>query len=319
MAKSVLSEPHFRDEAAAVAFVEARLWPMGATCPKCGERTRVGRLNGKSTKVGTWKCYVCRKPFAVTIGTVMESSHIPLHVWLQGMHLICSSKKGFSANQLHRILGITLKSAWFLGHRIREAMKELSWPDAGSLGGEGMTVEADETWIGGKAANRAYGPIPPKHAVAALVERGGRLRMFHVLNVTTSNLAPIIARHAHPDSAFMSDESNVYSHAGTWFKSHQTVNHSAKEYVRDDVYTNTIEGCFSILKRGIYGVYQHVSEAHLKRYLAEFDFRYSYRIKTGYDDTARTDRAIRGLAGKRLTYRTTRGGRPTAIVPQARA
>lgn len=320
MAKSILSANHFRDEAAAVAFVEARLWPDGATCPKCGERVRVGRLQGKSTKIGTWKCYVCRKPFAVTIGTVMESSHIPLHVWLQGMHLLSgSSKKGFSANQLHRILGITLKSAWFLGHRIREAMKELSWPDAGSMGGGGMTVEADETWIGGKAANRAYGPIQPKNPVVALVERGGRVRAFQVPNVTASNLAPIIARHVHHDTRFMTDESNVYAHPGSWFADHQTVNHSAKEYVRDDAYTNTVEGYFSILKRGIYGVYQHVSEAHLKRYLAEFDFRYSHRAKLGFDDVARADLALRGAKGKRLTYRTTRGRRPAAATPEARA
>ena len=175
-----------------------------------------------------------------------------------------------------------------------------------------VAVEADETWVGGKAANRAYGPIPPKSAVAALVERGGRVRSFHVPNVTANNLAPLIARHAHHDSRFMTDESNVYSHAGTWFASHETVNHSAKEYVRDTAYTNTIEGFFSILKRGIYGVYQHVSEAHLKRYLAEFDFRYSYRIKTGYDDAARTERAVIGIVGKRLTYRTTRGARAAA-------
>jgi transposase-like protein len=312
MAKSVLSEPQFRDEAAAVAFVEARLWPHGPVCPKCGETNRVGRLNGKSTKIGTCKCYVCRKPFAVTIGTVMESSHIPVHVWLQGMHLICSSKKGFSANQLHRILGITLKSAWFLGHRIREAMKELSWPDAEPMGGEDETIEADETWIGGKAANRAYGPIPPKQSVMSLVQRGGKVRSFHVPNVTAANLYPIIARHTHEDSRFMTDESQVYAAIGRTFASYETVNHSAKEYVRKNVYTNTVEGYFSVLKRGIYGVYQHVSEAHLKRYLAEFDFRYSYRIKTGYNDIARTDLAIKGLAGKRLTYRTTRGGRPAA-------
>src|SRR5450631_3542194 len=211
-------------------------------------------------------------------------------------------------------MGITLKSAWFMSHRIREAMKEPGWREAGRLGGEGMTVEADETWVGGKAANRAYGPIPPKQAVAALVERGGRLRMFHVPHVTANNLAPIIARHAHPDSRFMTDESNVYSHAGTWFTSHETVNHSQKEYVRDEAYTNTIEGCFSILKRGIYGVYQHVSEAHLKRYLAEFDFRYTYRIKTGYDDAARAYLILEGAWGRRLTYRTTRGARP-AISP----
>jgi transposase-like protein len=237
MAKSILAADHFRGEAAAVAFVEARLWPDGATCPKCGERTRVGRLNGKSTKIGTWKCYVCRKPFSVTVGTLMESSHIPLHVWLQGMHLMCASKKGFSANQLHRILGITLKSAWFLGHRIREAMKELSWPDVGPMGGEGETIEADETWIGGKAENRAYGPIPPKVAVFSLVQRGGGVRSFATVRVTANNLQPIIARHVHNDTRFMTDEASVYAYPGRWFKSHETVNHSAKEYVRGDVYT----------------------------------------------------------------------------------
>jgi hypothetical protein len=199
-------------------------------------------------------------------------------------------------------------------------MKELSWPAAGKLGGSGATVEADETYIGGKAANRAYGPIPPKHAVASLVERGGRVRSFHVANVTAANLYPIVARHTHTDSRFMIDETNVYAAIGQTFKGgYETVNHSAKEYVRDDAYTNTLEGYFSILKRGIYGIYQHVSEAHLHRYLAEFDFRYSNRAKMGVDDIARTDLAIKGLAGKRLTYRTTRGGRPAKVAPQAGA
>jgi transposase-like protein len=161
MPKSVLSADHFHDEAAALEFIEVRLWPNGPVCPTCGETVRVGRLNMKSGKIGMCKCYVCRKKFAVTNGTVMESSHIPLHIWLQAMHLVCTSKKGVSANQLHRMLGVTLKSAWFLGHRIREAMKELSWPDVGSIGGAGMTVEADDTYIGGKAANRAYGQSLP--------------------------------------------------------------------------------------------------------------------------------------------------------------
>jgi len=312
MAKSVLSADHFHNEAAALAFIEARLWPNGPVCPHCGEASRVGRLNAKGFKIGMCKCYACRKKFAVTVGTVMESSHIPLHVWLQGMHLMCSSKKGFSANQLHRILGITLKSAWFLGHRIRQAMKELSWPDSGSLGGEGETLEADETFVGGKAENRAYGPIPPKQSVFALVERGGKVRSFHVPNVTASNLAPIIARHAHPDSRFMSDEANVYARPSRWFVDHQTVNHAAKEYVRGDAYTNTIEGYFSILKRGVYGIYQHVSEAHLHRYLAEFDFRYSYRFRTGFDDRTRMDKALAGVVGKRLTYQATGGKRAAA-------
>jgi transposase-like protein len=319
MTKSVLSADHFHDEAAALAFIEARLWPNGPVCPHCGEASRVGRINAKGFKIGMCKCYACRKKFSVTNKTVMESSHIPLHVWLQGMHIMCTSKKGFSANQFHRILGITLKSAWFLGHRLREAMKELSWPDVGPMGGEGMTIEADETWIGGKAANRAFGPIAPKVAVVALVERNGRSRGFVVSNVTANNLQPILARHVHNDTKFMTDEANVYTYPGRWFKSHETVNHSEKEYVRGDAYTNSVEGYFSILKRGIYGCYFHVSEAHLHRYVAEFDFRHSYRIKTGFDDLARTDRAIRGMKGKRLTYRTTRGGRPAKAFPQAGA
>jgi transposase-like protein len=282
-------------------------------CVHCGDTKRIGRLNGKSTKLGALKCYACQKKFHATVGTVFEDSHVPLTYWMQAVYLLVSSKKGFSSHQLMRALDVQYKTAWFMTHRISEAMKEPEWREAGPLGGEGMTVEADETWVGGKAANRAYGPIPPKHAVAALVERGGRVRMFHVPHVTASNLAPIIARHAHPDSTFMTDESNVYAQAGTWLKDHQTVNHSIKEYVRDEAYTNTIEGCFSILKRGIYGVYQHVSEAHLKRYLAEFSFRYSYRIKTGFDDMARFERALAGIVGKRLTYRPVGGGRAASL------
>jgi transposase-like protein len=315
MTKSVLTFDHFHDEAAALAFIEARLWPNGPVCPRCGETVRVGRMNGKSTKLGQCKCYACRKPFAVTIGTVMESSHIPLHVWLQAMHLLGSSKKGISTHQLHRTLGVTLKSAWFLSHRIRECMKETRDLFTPELGGSGQTLEVDETYIGGKAENRAYGPIPPKHSVMSLVERGGRVRSFHVPNVTATTLRPIIGRHAHRDSRFMTDEASIYMGIGWNFASHGTVNHSAKEYVRGDVYTNTVEGYFSILKRGIYGVYQHVSEAHLGRYLAEFDFRYSNRIGLGVDDRARTNLIVRGAKGKRLTYRTTSGNWAVETIP----
>ena len=294
MAQSVLEAAHFHDEVAALAVVEARIWPNGPACTRCGEMDRVGRMQGRSTRLVTCKCYVCRKPFTVTVGTVMESSHIPLHIWLQAIHLLCASKTGMSSNQLHRVLGVTLKSAWFLSHRIREAMADGS-PSLTKLGGGGMTIERDETFIGGKAKNRAFGPIPEKKAVAALVERGGKVRSFHVPNVTADNLYPIIARHTHADSRFMTDESGVYEAIGATFKGgHLTVNHSEKEYVRDDAYAKTAEGHFSILKRGIYGVYQHVSEAHLKRYLAEFDFRYNHRVKTGYDDGARADLALKG-------------------------
>jgi len=313
MTKSVLSAKHFHDEAAALAFIEARIWPNGPVCPRCGETERVGRLQGASTKLGMCKCYVCRKPFAVTVGTVMESSHIPLHIWLQAMHLLCTSKKGLSSNQLHRTLGITLKSAWFLSHRIREAMKEVRDLFTEPMGGAGKIVEGDETYVGRKAGSKAFLPPAPKQAVMALVERGGKVRSFHVPNVTAANLQPVIARYVRRDSHFMSDESHIYTGIGWNFADHGTVIHSKKEYVRGDVHTNTVEGYFSILKRGIYGVYQHVSEAHLKRYLAEFDFRYSNRVARGIGDVERTDLAVRGIKGKRLTYRTTRGDRAATI------
>ena len=309
MAKSLLSADHFHDEAAALAFIEARVWPNGPVCPRCGETERVNRLQGKSTKLGMCKCYKCRKPFAVTVGTVMESSHIPLHVWLQAIHLLCTSKKGISSNQLHRTLGVTLKSAWFLSHRIREAMKEVRDLFTEPMGGAGRTVEADETYIGRKSTSKAFLPPSIKAPVMALVERGGIVRSFHVPNVTAANLRPIIGKYVSAESRFLTDESHIYTGISWNFAESATVHHSSGEYVRGDVHTNTVEGYFSILKRGIYGVYQHVSEAHLKRYLAEFDFRYSYRIKTGYDDMARMDKALAGIVGKQLTYRSTGAGR----------
>jgi transposase-like protein len=307
--KSVLSEPHFHNEAAAFAYVEAKLWPNGPVCYLCGGVTRIGKLNGKTTRPGLYKCYACRKPFTVRMGTVFEASHAPMRVWLQVIYMICSSKKGISTQQLHRTLGGSMTTAWFLGHRVREAMKVLDF-DMGPMGGEGFTVEADETYIGRKSTSRAFKPPGKKQAVFSLVERGGAVRSFHVPNVTAANLKPIIVKHAHGDSRFQTDESSLYGGVGTLYAYHGVTNHSAKEYVRDDDYTNTAEGYFSILKRGIYGVYQHVSEVHLKRYLAEFDFRYSNRIKTGVDDVARTDLAIAGARGKRLTYRTVRGRDP---------
>lgn len=317
--KSAVSAPQLQSEAAAFAYVEAKLWPNGPVCPKCGTMNRAGRLNGKSDRPGLWKCYACRKPFTVRMGTIFESSHVPLHVWLQVIYLMNSSKKGFATRQIQRTLECSMKTAWFLGHRVRECMKAPAWPFSEPMGGAGATIEADETYMGGKAANRAYDPIPPKLAVVSLVERGGKVRSFHVPRVTATNLYPIIARHAHRDSRFISDESNVYDHIGRSYAGHETVNHSAKEYVRDDVYTNTVEGFFSILKRGVYGCYFHVSEAHLHRYLAEFDFRYSNRAKLGIDDHARADLALMGAKGKRLTYRTVGRGRPGATPSQARA
>ncbi|HTX35996.1 MAG TPA: IS1595 family transposase [Bryobacteraceae bacterium] len=232
----------------------------------------------------------------------MESSRIPLRVWLQGMHLMCSSKKGFSANQLRRILGIILKSAWFLGHRIRAAMTDLG---VEPMGGAGEFVEADQTFIGRKSTSRAYKPPGEKQAVLALVQHGGGVRSFHIPNVTAANIRPIIAKHAHTDSSFQTHESNAYGSYS--FADRGVVNHSQKQYVLGTDYTNTIEGHF--LKRGIYGIYQHVSEAHLHRYLAEFDFHYTNRIATGFNDTERMEKALMGIAGKMLTYRQAGGGR----------
>jgi len=310
MAKCVLVADHFHDEAAAVAFIEARLWPNGPVCPHCGERSKLGRLNAKGFKLGMWKCYGCRKKFAVTVGTIMESSHIPLRVWLQGIHLMCSSKKGFSANQLHRILGVTLKSAWFLSHRIRAARMEMHMEP---MGAEGEFVEADETFIGRKSTSRAYEPPTKKQAVLALVQGGGWGRSFHIPNVTAANIRPIIAKHVHTDSSFQTGESNVYGAYWATFADRGVGNHSQKEYVLETDYTKTIEGYFSILKRGIYGIYQYISEAHLHRYLAEFDFGYSHRMKTGFNDTVQMEKTLTGIAGKRLTYRSTGGSRAAQV------
>ena len=230
--KSELSAEHFHNEAAAFAYVEAKLWPTGPVCSHCGEINRIGKLNGKATRPGLYKCYACRKQFTVRMGSIFEASHVPMHVWLQAFYLMASSKKGIATRQLQRTFGGSMKTAWFLGHRIREAMKVLPTDFAGPLGGAGEVVEADETWIGEKAANRAFGPIPPKAAVFTLVERDGQARSFQVERVTASNLAPIIARHVHQDTRFMTDESNVYAHAGTWYASHgqyytcQTQRHS---------------------------------------------------------------------------------------------
>jgi transposase-like protein len=309
MAHAVLTAQQFLTEETAFAYVEARLWPNGPICPHCGEAERIGRLTGKTTRLGLHKCYSCKKPFTVRMGTIFEDSHLPLHLWLQIIHLFCCSKKGIATRQIQRMLNCSMKTAWFTGHRIREAMKENRGLFTPPLGGAGKTIEADETFIGRKAVSRAYEAPAPKQAVMALVERNGRVRSFHVPNVTAKMLRPLIGRHAHRDSRFMIDEATVYTGIGWNFASHQTVMHSAKEYVCGEAYTNSVEGYFSILKRGIYGVYQHVSETHLKRYLCEFDFRYSNRIKLGVDDVARTDLALQGIKGKRLTYQTTRSQR----------
>jgi transposase-like protein len=303
--KSALNAPQLCSEQAAFAYVESRLWPDGPVCPHCGSVNEATKLKGKTTRPGLWKCRACRKPFTVRMGTVFESSHVPLHIWLQAIYLMCSSKKGIATRQLHRTFGGSLKTAWFLGHRLREAMTVLKVDETDPLGGANLVVEADETFVGGKAANRK-GKIPPKAPVLSLVERDGRVRSFHVPNVTAQTLKPIIVANVNKASYLMTDESPVYWSIGREFAGHGAVNHSAQEYVRGAFWhTNTTENYFSIFKRGIYGCYFHVSETHLHRYAAEFDFRYNNRIGLGIDDQTRADRALVGAKGKRLTYRTT--------------
>ena len=247
---SILSNKHFHDEKAAYAFVEARVWPEGPVCSHCGSVERISKMGGKSTRIGTYKCYACRKPFTVKVGTVFESSHIPLHIWLQAMHLLSSRKKGVSSNQLHRILGITLKSAWFLSHRIRQAMRAIG---LAPLGGEGKTVEFDESHFGGKEKNKharkrhSMGGGFGKEPVFALVERGGMVRSMHIPTVTGRTLRPILDEQIAADTRTMSDDGGARVYHGR--TTHHSVNHSIREYVRGDVHTNTIEGYFSIMKR----------------------------------------------------------------------
>jgi transposase-like protein len=318
---SVLSDKHFHDERAAYAYVEARIWPNGPVCPHCGnaDADRITKLAGKTTRIGLHKCNECRKPFTVKIGTIFESSHVPLRLWLQAIHLLCSSKKGISSNQLYRVLGVTLKTAWFMSHRIREAMRDGSLP---SMGGAGQTVEIDETVLG-KIEGAPKGPIRGgrsgfRNVAFTLVERGGSARSFHVDGVTMATLLPIIRANVDPRSTIMTDEMASYRNLSDDFVRHNTVNHSQGEYVRYTnavafpsrqpyvIHTNTIEGYFSIFKRGMKGVYQHCKEKHLHRYLAEFDFRYSNRARLGINDVARADLALIGAVGKRLTYQTAR-------------
>ncbi len=312
MAKSVLNAPHFQNEAAAFAHVEAMLWPDGPTCPHCGnaDGAKIGRLNGKTTRLGLRKCYACKKPFTVRMGTIFEDSHLPLHLWLQIIHLMCASKKGISTRQIQRMLECSMKTAWFLTHRIREAMKDSRGIFTPPLGGTGKTVEVDETYVGRKAGTKAFLPVSEKQPVVALVERDGKVRSFHFPTIRANTLRSTMARNISLESRLMTDESNIYTYVRHNFASYGTINHTDRVYVRGDIHTNTVEGYFSILKRGIYGVYQHVSEAHLNRYLSEFDFRYNTRIALGFDDTARADRALKGAKGKRLTYETT--NRPQA-------
>jgi transposase-like protein len=300
--KSVISDRHFHDEKAAYAFVEARIWPNGPVCPHCGSVERISKMGGKSTRIGAYKCYACRRPFTVKVGTIFEASHVPMRHWLQAIFLMSSSKKGISSNQLHRTLGCTLKTAWFISHRIREAMRVNG---SEPMGGEGEIIEADETFIGRLAGQpKAKAGWGHKNTVLTLVRRGGEARSFHVDSTTVASIVPILRANIKAESAVHTDEAHQYKSLRKHFPLHDSVNHKAEEYSRGSISTNTVEGFFSIFKRGMKGIYQHCSEKHLHRYLAEYDFRYSNRIGLGVNDVARAERALKGVVGKRLTYRT---------------
>jgi transposase-like protein len=301
MAKPVLTAPHFLTEANAFAYVEASLWPNGPVCPHCGETARIGRLNGKTTRPGLCKCYACKKPFTVRMGTLFEDSHLPLHLWLQVIHLFCASKKGISTRQIQRMLNCSMKTAWFLGHRIRLAMDPGS---ATPIGGAGRTVEADETFISNSRKTKFSGfRRKPRTAVLSLVDRDGPIRS---MTIDHRGVGPRLYKHLNKESRLVTDNAQHYKFTGA--AKHESVDHYKYEWARGDVHTNTLEGFFSIFKRGLIGVYQHIDAKHFDRYLAEFDFRQNTRAKLGINDTQRAAIALQGVKGKRLTYETTQEG-----------
>lgn len=300
MFKLNLTNPIYSDNDKAREHLEAVLWPSGPSCPFCGVMgDRITKLAGKSTRPGVYKCKDCRKPFSVTVGTVMERSKIPLTKWLLAAQLKAASKKGISALQLSRMLDVTYETAWFLTHRLNEAA---TVHNPSPIGGENKVVEADETFVGGKAKNKAFGPPPKKAAVLTVVERDGEARSTHVANVTAKTLRSAMVKNVDRKSFIMTDDSTSYINIGREFGGHMSVNHSKDEYVRHGgfAHSNTAESYFAILKRGIYGTFHSVSEAHLSRYLAEFDFRYNHRKVS---DTERTEALLKGAKGKRLMYR----------------
>jgi transposase-like protein len=307
---SALSACHFHDEQAAFDYVEARVWPEGPVCPHCGGVDRISLMGGKSTRKGLYKCYQCRKPFTVRIGTIFEGSHVALNIWLQAMYLIAGSKKGISSNQLHRTLGVTLKTAWFMSHRIREAMQS---NDGGMFGEGGGMVEADETFIGRDPdATPSRLPIRNMMKVVSLIDRetGRASSVVFTGNLSAEAVGKIVAERVSLNAHLMTDEARHYRVIGKDYAAHSRVSHAKGEYVREDdaaIHTNTIEGYFSIFKRGMRGIYQHCSKKHLHRYLAEFDFRYSNRAALGCNDADRADALLTGIVGKRLTYQRASG------------
>jgi transposase-like protein len=306
---AALNQPHFQDPEKARVYLERMRWPSGPVCPHCGSISRDHyALQGQAHRPGLWKCKDCREQFSVTVGTVFEKSKIKLNVWLQAVYLLCSSKKGMSSHQLHRTLGVTYKTAWFMSHRIREAFNT---PFSGPIGGGGKVVEADETYFGkieGVKKRKHGGQSAQK--IVALVERDGRSRAFHVAKIDGATLRPILDAHLAKDTHLMTDSASHYRNMqGGGFLSHEMVSHTTGEYARKGkdrvAHTNTVESYFGILKRGLIGTYHHVSEAHLQRYITEFDFRFSHRTAAGYTDNERANIALRQIGGKRLMYKTT--------------
>lgn len=315
---SSLNQAHFQDADKAREYLEGIQWPHGPVCPHCGVVGGHYQLQGKTHRPGLWKCKDCREQFTVTVGTVFERSKIKLNVWLQAVFLLCSSKKGMSAHQLHRILGVTYKTAWFMAHRIREAFRDANPGLMG--GGQGGIVEADETYIGSPKGKRyrKFADGPKRRGtggvylrkVVSLVDRKGATRSFHIANIDAKNLKPILEKHIAREAKVYTDNAGHYRRMGLadTFAAHETTNHFAGEYARPGgIHSNTVEAYFGLLKRGIYGTYHHVSEAHLQRYLQEFDFRYTNRTAQGVNDTERAIKALAQIQGKRLTYRSTHG------------
>lgn len=306
---AILNQPHFQDADAARVYLEAQVWPNGRICPHCGAIGDHYELKGKSNRPGLYKCADCREPFTVTVGTLFERSKVGLHLWLQAVYLMAASKKGISAKQLERMLGVTYKTAWFMCHRIREAMTADTGRLLGGPGSSGI-VEADETFWGNaeKKAKDARG-ASHKMMVVSLVERDGDKRSFHVAatTVNSATLGPILKSQIAATARLMTDEHRAYKAPGHHFASHETVSHGQKEYARGDVTSNTVESSFAILKRGLNGTFHSVSEKHLQRYCNEFDFRWNTRQSQGVNDVMRADLALKGIVGKRLTYRRTAG------------
>jgi transposase-like protein len=304
----LLKNPIFKDENKARAWLESHVWPRGPVCPHCGnaDENKITRLEGEAHRPGLHQCNEaeCREQFTVTVGTVFERSKIPLTKWLAALFLMTASKKGVSAHQVHRMLGVSYKSTWFMMHRLREAMRTGGLEP---LGGAGKIVEADETYFGkredGEPRSKNYDKRRQNRPIVSLVERGGSVRSFHPATADQWTVTQIVRDNVHHETRLMTDESNLYNDAYEHVESHETVKHTAKEYARGDITTNTVESYFAVFKRGMRGTYQHCGEKHLHRYLAEFDFRYNNRAALGVNDGERAEQLAKGIVGKRLTYR----------------